>query len=266
MAKIEKKRRVVRVDELELPKPVRAEDFAALCDTSNIPRAHQQSLKNRLDGLVEAFADWMRNERRQAGRSLDRERLKNALTQMKEAASKVSKLGPSGRQALRITSRSFAPMLSAQWLNDKFPDDDYAPQKVAVPDQIASRLLVRTKLRAEKYFIEEYSLEARDQFVWNRAVQVAGAILGVIEEGLRQSLREINHRPGARGGRKPLKYRHYLLVNLARIWADLGKEVSTGPKSDFAAFCESIAVMIGWPSDGIAAAIPNALKDWRNRP
>jgi hypothetical protein len=117
----------------------------------------------------------MSSERRQVSRSLDRERLKKALTQIKEIVFKVSKLGPSGRQALKVTSRSFAPMLSAQWLNDKFPDDDYAPQRVAVPDRIASgRLLIRTELRAEKHFIEEYSLEARYQLM-----QVTGATLSL---------------------------------------------------------------------------------------
>jgi hypothetical protein len=265
MPKVAKKRRVIRVDELAIPTPIGAEDFVEICRTSRIPLSHQQTLRAQLDELVKAFAIWMGNERGQADRPSDRDQLEEVISQIKKAAFGISKLGPSGRRALRIAARSVAPMLSARWINDRFPDDDFAPQQVAVPKQSGARHVIRTNLRAEKYFIEEYSLEARDRFVRNRAVQVAGAILEAIEAGIRQSLKEIDRQPGARGGRKPLRYRHYLLVNLAKMWSELGREVSTGPKSEFSAFCESIAVTIGWPYEGLAAAIPRALNDRRNR-
>jgi hypothetical protein len=58
--------------------------------------------------------------------------------------------------------------------------------------------------------------------------------------------------------------RHYLIINLAEIWNWLGKAPSAGPKSSFVDFCAVIAVSIGWPSEGIESAAPNALKDWLN--
>ena len=72
---------------------------------------------------------------------------------------------------------------------------------------------------------------------------------------IRDALRVLDLRPGSRGGRKPLRYRHFLIMNLAEMWSELGKGISTGPGSDFAAFCEVIAEYIGWPSDGMSAAI-----------
>jgi hypothetical protein len=264
------KRKVVCADELALPKPIQVRDFDELCETLRIPREQRHTLKDELDELVKVFASWMGEERGHPDRSSDEDFLKDALSQIEAAKSAASRLGPSGGQALRITSRLFGYMITAQWLNDKFPDDDYAPRRIAAPHHAAGsgRLPIRRSSRMEhreEFFIEEYTLDDRRRFVRNRAVQVMSAILASIEEGLRQSLQDIKRQPGSRGGRKPIKFRRYLLINLARMWISLGRDVSTGPKSDFFTFCESVAELIGWPSGGIAADIPRALRDLRNR-
>jgi hypothetical protein len=168
-------------------------------------------------------------------------------------------------------------MISVQWLRDKFPDDDYAPRRTAVPHRAASGLgsgllegrgIPWRQLRVERreeFFIEEYTLNDRCRFVRNRPKQVMSTILATVEEGLRQSLQEIKRQPGSRGGRKPIKFRRYLLTNLILMWDSLGRDVSFGPKSDSTAFCETVAELIGWPSSGIAADIPRAFADLRNR-
>jgi hypothetical protein len=96
-------------------------------------------------------------------------------------------------------------------------------------------------------------------------VQVTSATLATIEEGLRQSLQEIKRQPGSRGGRKPIKFRRYLLKNLILVWTGLGRDVSFGPKSDFTTFSEAVTELIGWPTSGIEADIPRAFNDLRNR-
>jgi hypothetical protein len=35
----------------------------------------------------------------------------------------------------------------------------------------------------------------------------------------------------------------------------MGKEILTGPKSEFVAFCESVAEALGWPTDGMSEAV-----------
>jgi hypothetical protein len=234
--------------------------------TSQIRSSDRQAVKDRLDEIVKEFAAWMSNERRQTDRSSDRECLVEARSHITEAVARIKKLGPSGRRALKSASRSLAPMLAAQWINEKFPDDDFAPQRSAPPSGRGGREPIHFNLRAATYFIEECSLEARREFVGNRAVKVACAALMTIGEGLSDSLSEIEHQPGARGGQKPLTYRRYLIVNLAQLWVELGKTASTGPKSHFAAFCEAVAVSIGWPDHGIGSAIPDALEHWRHLP
>lgn len=265
MPKISKKSTVARADEFRIPQRIAAEDFDNLCKTSQIPSPHRQVVKEGLDKIVEGFSDWMGNDHRQVDRKHDRECLKEALSHIEKATARIHSLGPSGRRALKITSRSLAPMLAALWINENFPDDDYAPQRSTPPSGHGGREPMRRSLRDATYFIEEDSLETRQQFVRNRAVQAASGMLRTIGEGLSDSLREIDHQRGARGGRKPLTYRHYLIVNLAQLWTDIGRTVSTGPNSDFAAFCEMVAVSIGWPDHGMSAAIPDALNDWRNR-
>jgi hypothetical protein len=85
---------------------------------------------------------------------------------------------------------------------------------------------------------------------------------GKIESGVAEALRAIKLQRGARGGRKPLIFRHYLIVNLAKIWTGLERPASAGPKSDFVTFCVTVANLIGWPIEGLDSAIPDALKDF----
>ena len=146
-------------------------------------------------------------------------------------------------------------MLSTQWMNESSPGDDYAPRR--------SRPLVagRTPRQGRRIFIEENSLEARRLFVRLRPQKTTSAALKKIERGLTEAIQASDLQPGSRGGRKPLEYRHFLIVNLAEIWATaLGRRVSGAPGSDFVGFCESVAVSLGWPSDGFSSAVPGAVR------
>jgi hypothetical protein len=247
MSKASKKRKVVRVDELTPPKMIANEDFGELCETFHIPSSYRQDVKARLDQLVTEFAVWMTTERRQPDRRSDHDRLKEALEQIDGAAATIERLGPSGRLALKAIAPFVAPMLAAQWISESFPDDDYAPRRSPVPSE-GRRQPLRAPIRSSGYFIEEVSREARLQFVSHCAVKTAAAALKEIAAGFVKARQALERQPGARGGRKPLTYRHYLIINLAEMWIDIGQQVSTGPKSNFAAFCESVAVSIGLAS------------------
>jgi hypothetical protein len=93
-------------------------------------------------------------------------------------------------------------------------------------------------------------------------VKTTAAALTTIGVGLEKALRNLDLQPRSKGGRKPLIYRHYLIINLAEMWDSLGNEVSTG--TNFPAFCEGVAESIGWPTEGINSAISEAISDWRN--
>jgi len=121
-------------------------------------------------------------------------------------------------------------------------------------------------IRTPTYFIEELSREARFQFVRQRPVETVGAALKEIGRGLSEALRAFDLQPRSRGGQEPLLYRHYALVNLVDMWAEIGKEPSSGPKSDCTAFCESVVVAMGWPSEGLSSAMPDAIGHWRHLP
>src|SRR5262249_11954182 len=118
--------------------------------------------------------------------------------------------------------------------------------------------------REPTYFIEEYSREARFQFVRQRPVETLGAALTEMGRGLSEALRAFDLQPRSRGGQEPLLYRLYVLVDLIDMWAEIGKEPSSGPTSGCTAFCESVVVAIGWPSEGLSSAMPDAMKHWRD--
>jgi hypothetical protein len=256
---------VLRSANFRSPKKITDSDFDEICGTSKILSSHRLDMKKRLDALVEAFGESMRETRRQPARKPDRKRLERALSYVEKAAAQTDKLGPSGRLAMRTISDSVAPMLSAQWLNEKFSDDDFAPQRSQLPSTTGLRSPYHTPLRSQEYFIEEKSLEARFEFVQQRPVRTTSAVLREIKKGLATALRSLDLQPRSRGGREPLTYRHYLIMNLAEIWISFGRKVSTSAKSEFTTFCETVAEPMGWPTDGMSAAIPVAVRDWRNR-
>jgi hypothetical protein len=259
------KQKVLRVDELQVPKKLENDDFDLISQNCNIPQPARSDLKECLASLVQEFDRWMKEDRLKPHRSSDRDHLNDALSRIGEIINDISNVGPLGRLAMEDVSAAVAPMLSARWMNAKFPDDDYAPRKSPVPLAASGeRTASRTQLRGPEYFIEEYSLEARMQFVSRRSVKVTAAALETIKKGLEAAIRSIDRQPGSRGGRKRIIYRHFLLINLAQVWSDLGKQVASGD-SDFTTFCESVAEAIGWPTEGIKSAIPKAVADLRNR-
>jgi hypothetical protein len=52
---------------------------------------------------------------------------------------------------------------------------------------------------------------------------------------------------------------------LAEAWRRMDRKIATGPRSKFVQFAEDIVVAIGWSEKGIADAVADALRDWRNR-
>ena len=260
-------RRPKRLRNKDFPNPKRVSDdyWLSICATGQIAITDRQRLRGRIDDLVDAVATWMRNERIRPDTKSDRERVKEALSRIQVAMATIKRLGPIGRAELKAISPFLAPMLAAQWMSARFPDDDWAPRKSTVPaDTSGLRPPLREPIRGQEYFIEEYSLEARLHFVSHAPVQTTIAILKDIEKGLTNVVRGFNFRPRARGGQNPLQFRHDLLINLIEMWSEIGKPVSSGPNSPCVSFCEFVADAIGWPTGGLSSAMPDAVKHWRH--
>ena len=250
----------LRTKDFPSPERIKDEDWETICKTFGIPSGDRERLRMRVNELVNALEKWMSRGRRLLDRRSDREQVKEIFSHINAAAAQTDKLGPSGQLALEAISPFLASMLAAQWLNGSFPDDDYTPQRSSVPESCG----LREPLRAPTYFIEEHSREARFQFVRRHPVKTVGAALKEIGRGLSEALRAFDLQPRSRGGQEPLLYRHYALVSLIDMWAEIGKEPSSGPNSDCTAFCESVVVAIGWPSGGLSSAMPDAIKHWRH--
>ena len=254
----------LRNEDFPSPKRIEDEDWETICKTARIQSGDRDRLRMRVNELVNALEKWMSRDRRLPDRKSDRDQVKEIFSHINAAAAQTDKLGPSGQLALKAISPFLASMLAAQWMNETFPDDDCTPQRSSVPESSGLREPLRTSIRAPTYFIEEHSREARFQFVRQRPVKTVGAALKEIGRGLSEALRTFDLQPRSRGGQEPLLYRHYALVNLIDMWAEIGKEPSSGPNSGCTAFCESVVVAIGWPSKGLSSAMPDAIKHWRH--
>jgi hypothetical protein len=239
------------------PKRIDRDDWEAICKTAGISSGDRERMRMRLDDLANFLATWARNDRTRPDRKSDRERVKEIFSHINAAATQTGKIGPAGHLAFKAISPFVASMLAAQWMNESFPDDDYKPVRSPVPKEARS-------IRAQKYFIEEHSHEARYRFVRKNPVKTVSATLKKIEEGLGEVLRAFDLQPRSRGGQEPLQYRHWAIINLIQMWDEIGKEPSSGPGSACTSFCESVVAAMGWPSEGLNSAMPDAIKHWRH--
>jgi hypothetical protein len=108
--------------------------------------------------------------------------------------------------------------------------------------------------------VEDLSLNDRIYFATNRGGDVLVAILEELAQALDDSRRRIVELPD---GRKPLESRNYLMAALAQLWHQIGKKPTPGKRSNFGLFCEDVFAAIGWPVDGVNAALADAIETWR---
>jgi hypothetical protein len=154
----------LRREDFPIPKRIREADWAALCES--IPIKHRQLLKMRLDEMVDGLVAWMRRERKSPDRKSDRVWVKDVLSHIQRAMATINRLGPSGHVAFKKVSPFLAPMLSAQWMNESFPNDEWAPHRSSVPTECYGfRQPLRTPIRAPEYFIEEHTASAKTEGV-----------------------------------------------------------------------------------------------------
>jgi hypothetical protein len=256
---------VTRAGDLHPPTRISETDFDEICGTYRIAIASRQNLRADLDLLVEQFAALMRGEKQQPSRQQDRKNINDVLHSLERATYGLSRpQGASGRSALAAAASDIGTMLSAHWLRERFPDDESAPRRRPLLADAGGRTVTRVPIHAKRYDIEEQSLTERIEFVRHRPADVIATVVREIELGLQIALRKQDLQPGAKGGRKPLTYRHCLIMNLAEFWTGLDKSIVRSRESDFVAFAEAICECIGWPTDGIFDAVIKALDQWEN--
>ncbi len=251
---------IVRAKDLGPPKPISDADFEEICGTFKVPRRARADLRLRLDRLVKNFAIETENAGQQPSPKRDAQGIKKALSDIQKARTGFRARGPAARIALDALAPWIGPMVSARWLRYHFPADPLVPKPKDPPEPRGDR----RRWLGEQYDIEDLSLYERKGFVGDRPVETISALLHDVERGLEDALRSFRFQPGARGGRKPLERRRYFLANLAELWRKLGKPVRGGPRSQFVAFCEAVSEAIGWPTEGVASAVPDAIRLWRN--
>jgi hypothetical protein len=102
----------------------------------------------------------------------------------------------------------------------------------------------------------ELPLADRIAFMERRSGAAIAALLDDIAAALDDGRRAIVQLPD---GRRPLQRRAYLLAALAELWRRLGRRPTTGDTSKFGDFAEAVIEAIGWPTEGVNAALPEAI-------
>jgi histone H3/H4 len=245
MSKNREKDPVVRASDLALPKQPTQKYFRDICYIFRIPADARQKFRERLDSLVSETAKDMRNGRIPQNRKAERESLKRVCSQLGKIETELQRLGPFARLAHISITPYIAPMVSWTWLREKVPMANHVTPIRAV-DGVGLKIF-----------------DARHAVIERRSIDAACSIFHELKAGYGAALSAIKQQRGAKGGRQPLDYRRYFIINLALLWRETGKEVSGGPKSDFVPFVQQVIEAIGWPPHGVAAEVPKALRHLR---
>jgi hypothetical protein len=264
-------RNVVRVDDLKPPRAVTDEDLELICRTFHIPKIQHDEVRNFLADAVAGFRRAIDDQRKLPSRKDDRLAITRAIYHLRRAEHLVKQIkGPAGRRALRVSGRQIAPAVSDAWLQRHFPNDFEAPSevyRVAGYNPLRPSMRdpgVRPSLRDSDWLseAENRSLDNRVDFMGRWGGTAIAKLLANEITALEGGRRSIVHLPD---GRKPLTHRAYMLAALAELWRGLGRRPTSGANSQFGAFCEVVFRAIGWPTEGVSSALPDAIKLWRAR-
>lgn len=236
------------------------EDFDEICATFKIDRDKRDDMRRRFDEIVHEYATKIRGERLRLDRQADQDWLRDALTATQRArAALPSRPGEAAEVPLKVAGALLGPVVSASWLGEKFPG-------------FGNLLLAQNSDRGSPEWkpwrppADDPSAMARAEFIGRETVPVLSALLAEVELVLKIADGMLPLLPGGKGGRRRLMHRRYMIANLAKCWRSLGRRPTSGPNSSFTAFCEAVFESIGWPTDGLQAAVPDALTLLRHHP
>jgi hypothetical protein len=249
-------RTVVRTADLSPPHKIDDADFEAICRTFEIVEGQRRKAREFLDEIVTVFADAIAKQRALPGRKDDRLAIQRAAREIRRAGDWLNRAkGPAARAGLRATGGRIGPLVSASWLRWRFPDDPDTPAVHYWPQgDVSGRS--PAKVPANAVDVDDLSLDQRIFFARRRGRELILAILAETAEALDVARRRIVEAPD---GRKPLEFRTYLMAALAELWRHLGNRPTSSMRSKFGAFCESVFEAIGWPTEGVNAALPDAI-------
>jgi hypothetical protein len=245
-------RRVVRATDLEPPQQISGDDFDNICGTFKIRRPQQDEVRNFLSELVEGFGAAIVRDRSFPNRRQDRRALKSAINHLRWTQILLKqKKGPPGQRALNLAGRIVAAAISDAWLRKRFPNE-FVEVSPADYDPLPLWPLA-TDFLSE---MENRSLGNRIDFMSRHGGAAIDKLLSDEIAALEKGLRFIIALPD---GRRPLRHRAYMLAALAEVWRRIGRRPTSG-NSQFGSFCEAVFEAIGWPTEGVKSALPDAIR------
>lgn len=245
------------------PGQISQDDFEAICRDSHIPNASRADLREILDEAIEGFGLSISRQRGLPSRQYDSKTFDSAIKAIRKAQHFMkNKPGLAGQQGLRTAARQIGSIVSASWMRDRFPNDGLTPSPRFWPvDDYDLREPSRWAIPDRSTELDDLSLNERVGFMRAKGSVAIAALLEDIAAALEAGRGAILRLPS---GRKPMETRKYMLAGLANVWNQLGRTPTTGSKSKFGEFCESVFDAIGWPTDGVNAALEEAIKLWSN--
>jgi hypothetical protein len=255
------RQRPVRLVDLKPPRRIDNDTFDAICRTCEVPDTGRAALRDLLQDAVAGFASHITSQQRLPTRTAYRLAIERAIENLRYAERGLRKLGPIGRRGLNTGGRHIASAISALWMRRRFPGERAIPDTIYWPEG-DSGFRATARVPSRPTDLEELFLDQRIRFMEWRGADAIPELLGDFIASLTHARNAIVQLPG---GRKPLDIRRFMLAALAESWHRLGRRPTTGINSKFGAYREAVFDAIGWPTEGVNAALMEAIVLWRER-
>ncbi len=194
--------------------------------------------------------------------SKDRATVRSAIKSLNRANWYLARCGLHAQMMVEPSLGPLGEMFSVGWLRENMAAGHYLQAKGSSRSEYARtgrRAAARTSPRGGSFVdIEQDSQEDRYYFLKQYGLPVLTTVLAKLEKELKSGLRG-----SAQRGRKENTYRKYFVRQLVALWKyQLRRPSPQTIGSDLAEFCHQVFEFIGWPMEGLDAAVQKEISSY----
>jgi hypothetical protein len=239
------------------PPPKRVSDrwFKDISKIQKFSPVERQLARRRLDDIVDQFSADIEAASRCRNKTEQLREIKKIAHRFAKAADALQRLDRATHGAFsRAVAAGLAPLVSVSGL---------ARLDSAVRTRASGRELDSRSWSSGDG--EAWSAGIRHEFLRQHGHAAVIQFSTAVAKGVARLADREKHTTRAKGGQPAHEWRRIVLVNLAALYEDMGREPTAAPNGPFAAFAEHVVEAIGWSNVGVVADLPRAIAELKMR-
>lgn len=254
--------KTVAARDFPAPQNPTEEDIEIICKAHGFDATRREELTKILNELV--YIQQVAKERELASQRDQAESTKSLLGDIQKIRKKLQKNNLATKKAINITLASrvapfFSPFeLSRRFHNFVLPSVDPSPFALEEEDELCFR-------ENSLHTLESRLRGMQVNFFREKGTEVLDVMFDQMEISLKYSLVSYKQSLSSRGGRKPMRLRRNMVLNLLNIYEALGGKISKTNIGQHVDFCSQAFDAMGLPDKGLKDEIPRAYEELRKK-